>query len=556
MAPHSNTAGGLPPVEPDPLIGQVLGGRFQLLEVAGRGAMGTVYLASHTVLPRQFAVKVLKPSLAKSAEFVGRFRREAIAASRIDHPNVVTLFDFGQLDNGPVYLVMEFLKGVGMDEVLGHQRRLPLNRALPILVQLADALDCAHDVQVVHRDLKPQNILLTEKRRRRDVVKILDFGVAKLFGPQENDDRITLQGQIFGTAEYMFPEQAQAQELDGRSDIYSVGCIAYELITGDPPFVGKHPMEVIKAHLKEPAAPPSTKLRDLPVPAALDGLILRCLAKDPDERYQTGAELCQDLLRVQNLLVGMAAEIAGSFRPAGQTPDPTPTGATGLNPSLVSGTFPATAPRPLAVSGRGMQLTSQPGQPQSEQLREEFHLVLRELAMALVQAALCPPQTAEALGRLLVAEEELVGLTGTIALTEQGFDRLRFDYGQKEKRLRTAIMDLRMDRAKVQGQLQAAPDQAAALQSAVDDLTFQIGVLTRRTQEVLEERGTQIRELDTQVTHHRAARQEREREVHEIYQQILAEIEAWRPRARTAGLLELYARLDAARARIDAARAG
>ncbi|MFH1130112.1 MAG: serine/threonine-protein kinase, partial [Pseudomonadota bacterium] len=165
------------------MIGASVGGRLEIVRVLGQGGMGTVYEAKHKTLPRKFAVKILHEDLAGERD-VERFRREAIASARLDHPNIIYITDFGQLENGSLYLVMEFLEGIGLDEVLSRQFRLPMTRALPILAQVADGLDHAHYMKVVHRDLKPENIQLSEVRGRKDVVKIFDFGIAKLQMPE------------------------------------------------------------------------------------------------------------------------------------------------------------------------------------------------------------------------------------------------------------------------------------------------------------------------------------------------------------------------------------
>ncbi|MCC6748184.1 MAG: protein kinase [Deltaproteobacteria bacterium] len=541
------------------LIGTVLSGRFQVVRVIGQGGMGTVFEAHHTTLPRRYAIKVLRQELAHNRDFVERFRREAIAAARVEHPNVIHISDFGQMESGALYLVMEYLEGIGLDEVLSRNVRLPLNRTLPILAQLADALDHAHRMQVVHRDLKPENILLTDIRDRKDVVKLLDFGIAKVLSPDVYHSSLTSHGQVFGTAEYMSPEQATGEPADGRADLYAVGCLAYELITGNPPFVGP-PVTVLQAHVHQAVAPPSTRLKDHPLPPGLDALVLRCLAKDPAKRYQTGAELRQELLRLRAFLFTLGAELTtpppdththrkvsrkamaeGWQSLGGRVPELLTAGAVGLAP--VAGELAATpAPGP-----------AQPAVDPDE-LRESLHQVLRELSIALIQAALFPAETSEALERLLVIEEENASLTGTIALAEQNFDRIRFEFGQREKRFRHAIMDLTMARAQVKGRATLDPALAADLQPQIVDLNFQIGELTKRCQELDTERAAQIRELDAEIKRYKEGRLEREQEAAEIYHALLTQVEALRPAAQAEPLPALYARLDEHRAALEAAR--
>ena len=535
------------------LTGQIVGGRFEIVRMIGQGGMGAVFEARHETLPRKFAIKILRPELAQSPEFVQRFRREAIAAGRIEHPNVVYITDFGHMDDGSLYLVMEYLEGEGLDQVLSRHVRLPLSRAIPILAQIADALDAAHCVQVVHRDLKPENILLTEVRGRKDVIKIFDFGIARVRTAEFMGESLTMRGQVFGTAEYMSPEHATGEECDGRSDIYAVGCLAYELLTGEPPFSGE-PMHVLQAHVNRPVTPPSMRLKDHPVPSAYDALVLRCLAKDPAQRYQSASELRQDLLKIRGLLFSMGADIARADRSmpsspsvkhltqgwrslGGQVPE---LFSSGNDPVVVNRTTLATDQRQGAVGN-------------IEQLHEDFHDILRELAMSLVQALMASKDITEALERLLAVEEEIASLTGTIALSEQNFDRIRYEYGQREKRLRYAIFDLTMERAQVEGRAKAAPEQASALQPQIDDYAFQINELQKSVQKIVDEKSLEIQELDQQVKEYRNVRQQRELEGSSIYEMLHAQVEALRPSAQQPEILQLYGRLDGLRQVMGAA---
>lgn len=537
-------------------VGKVIGGRFEIVRLLGQGGMGAVYEARHQTLPRRFAIKILRPELAASRDFVERFRREAVASARIEHPNVIYITDFGSMNDGSLYLVMEFLQGEGLDEILGRAGRLPLSRAIPILAQVADALDAAHSVDVVHRDLKPENILLSEVRGHKDMVKIFDFGIARVRTP-EFSEMLTMRGQVFGTAEYMSPEQAMGEECDGRSDLYAVGCLAYELVTGDPPFTGQ-PVKVLQAHVSKEPAPPSTRLRDHPIPAAFDALVLRCLAKDPNDRYDTGAEVRQDLLKLRGMLYSMGAQLSSRERATGKVSVVSPEHMSEGWRSL-GGRLPEifTSARDPLIARRGSVTAAQQRAAAAiniDALHDQLHDILRELAIALVQALLAPAETSEALERLLAIEEEIASLTGTIALSEQNFDRIRYEHGQREKRLRYAIFDLGMERAQLEGRSQADPSQTQALLAQIADLQFQIEQLDRSAAEVAEERSLQIQELDREVQGYREAKESREQEGAQIYQMLHSQIEALRPAAEGHEVLELYAKLDAARQEIEGAR--
>jgi serine/threonine protein kinase len=273
------------------MIGQILDGRYRVLSQLGRGAMGEVYLAEHLHLGRREALKVLHPSLASDPQFVSRFRREARATNRLSHPNIVSVHDFGQLPDGRFYLAMEYAEGESLSRVLATVGRLPLVRALYLLHQLAAAVDHAHQRGVVHRDLKPDNLVLVQKRGRTDLLKVLDFGIAKIVAPDYQESLgVTPKGEVFGTPAYMAPEQFRGEGVDPRCDLYSVGCIAYEIITGALPFVGRK-MELMHAHATRVPTAPSVRAPEAGLPAELDALVLRCLEKQPLRRFPTGADL-------------------------------------------------------------------------------------------------------------------------------------------------------------------------------------------------------------------------------------------------------------------------
>jgi len=526
------------------MIGKVVGGRFLIERLIGKGGMGAVYEARHEVLPRKFAIKILRPDLSRDTIFIERFRREAIASSRVDHPNVIHITDFGAMDDGAYYLVMEYLEGTGLDQLLSRYTRISIHRALPILIQVADALDSAHRVNVIHRDLKPENILLCEVRGQQDFVKLLDFGIAKMQTPEFANNALTLKGQVFGTAEYMSPEQAIGGKLDGRADIYAVGCLAYELLTGNPPFTGE-PIHILRAHVKETPAPPSSALREHHIPPPLDALVLRCLAKEPADRYQTGAELRQAILRMRALLFSMSDEDIASQQ---RTPETGPRqklteGWHSLDGAIPSIPLPSTLDQVMEAAPATVTAPQQPASS-PEKLREEYHDVLKELAIALVQAALASADASESLSRLLILEEQITSLAGTIALAEQNFDRIRFDFSQREKKLRHAILDLSMSRAKVQGQAAVTGMIPADLQGHLDDLSFQITALSGRCDELAQERDAEIGVLANEVQEYRRSREEMEQECAEIYQALHAQVEALRPGATDPALAGIYGRLD------------
>ena len=278
----------------DPFIGTVVGGRYRIVSRIGVGGMGAVYRAEHTMMRRDLAIKVLLPELGGKEEFVRRFEREAESASRLTHPNIITVTDFGHTPEGSLFLVMEFLAGESLSDAI-HAGPMPTERALAIHRQILRALEHAHAAGVVHRDLKPENIMLVERDGQRDVVKILDFGIAKVTQPQSGGESLTQAGVIFGTPEYLSPEQALGEAVDARADIYAAGIILYEMLAGRRPFENEDKVKIISMHLAH--APP--RIRDVSptvdVPLPLEQAVMQSLEKSREHRFATATAFLQAL---------------------------------------------------------------------------------------------------------------------------------------------------------------------------------------------------------------------------------------------------------------------
>ena len=271
------------------LTGQLLDDRYRIVRKTGAGSMGDVYEAIDRQRDQRVAVKVLKPERAHRGVFLDRFVREARSASMVRHPNVVEIHEVGQVADGPIYFVMEFLEGEDLSAVLRREYRLPWSRCRNILHQMASALQAAHERGIVHRDIKPSNcLLLAGTDRGVDRVKLVDFGVAKL-GVDMVSKELTSAADVVGTVLYMSPEQAQGMPADARSDVYALGVMAYEMATGRVPFPGKDIFKVMARHLRTPPTPPRQAAPDLPIEA--ERVILRALAKRPEERFSSMAEL-------------------------------------------------------------------------------------------------------------------------------------------------------------------------------------------------------------------------------------------------------------------------
>jgi serine/threonine-protein kinase len=278
----------------DPLIGKTLAGKYRVDARLSVGGMGAVYRGTHILMDKTVAIKVLRPSLAADEKIVARFSREARAASRISHPNALSVTDFGEDEDGIVFLVMEYLSGKTLKQVIREEGPLPLGRTVDILRQVGDALAAAHAQNVVHRDLKSDNIMLLTTSVG-DHAKVLDFGIAKINEPEgEFDTGLTAPNLVIGTPQYMSPEQcSQESEIDARSDIYSFGVILYEMLVGHVPFGGDSPTMVMMKHLQDPVPSVLDERKDLP--PSIGRVVARAMAKLPANRYQTINELIEDL---------------------------------------------------------------------------------------------------------------------------------------------------------------------------------------------------------------------------------------------------------------------
>jgi eukaryotic-like serine/threonine-protein kinase len=291
----------------DALIGTLLAGKYRIDSLLNEGGMGSVYKGTHVMMDKTVAVKVLRPSLAADEKIVARFSREARAASRISHPNAISVTDIGEDENGIVFLVMEYLSGQTLKQLIRDEGPLPLPRIVEITRQIGDALAAAHAQGVVHRDLKSDNIMLLDTTTVGDHAKVLDFGIAKINEPDgEFDGGLTAPNLVIGTPQYMSPEQcSQDSEIDHRSDIYSLGVILYEMLVGHVPFSGDSATMVMMKHLQEPVPSVLEERNDVPPP--ISRVVARAMAKVPGNRYQTIPELIEDLTIASGMIVPVPA---------------------------------------------------------------------------------------------------------------------------------------------------------------------------------------------------------------------------------------------------------
>jgi serine/threonine-protein kinase len=278
-------------------IGKEIAGQFRILQRIGSGGMGAVYKAEQPDMNRFVAIKILHPKYVSRPDLVSRFRREARAMSHLSHPNTARVYMYGQLDDGACYIVMEYLEGKNLAQITRAETMLQPARAVNIMVQVCGALEEAHRQGMVHRDLKPENIFLTSQGGIADFPKVLDFGLAKVTQREMRPGSLILtqEGMVFGTPEFMSPEQARGQPLDARSDIYSLGCILYEMLTGKLPFDAAQPMDYLALQIRGTPIPLSQRIPNLRLPDGLDLVVMQTIEKDPDKRPASAADFAHAL---------------------------------------------------------------------------------------------------------------------------------------------------------------------------------------------------------------------------------------------------------------------
>jgi len=279
-------------VQSEDLLGQIVADRYHILKKLGEGGMGTVYLAEHVKMGRKSALKVMNPGMNTDPDAIARFNREASNASRLSHPNICGIYDFGETSDGMIYLAMEFIEGSSLTSLIEKAGQLPAPRAASIVHQTADALQVAHDAGIVHRDLKPDNIMVTKNRDGSDLVKVVDFGIAK--ASSSDAQKVTKTGMVVGTPEYMSPEQLAGDKLDGRSDLYSLGLVAFNCLTGGLPFAAETAQEAMIMRLTDHPRKLADVRPDIVWPEALQATLDRALARDADDRYQSAAQFGRD----------------------------------------------------------------------------------------------------------------------------------------------------------------------------------------------------------------------------------------------------------------------
>jgi len=497
--------------------------------------MGEVYLVEHLSLGRREALKVLRSTM-DTPSLVTRFRREARATNRLQHPNIVAIHDFGRLPDGRFYIATEYAEGASLAQVLRQVGSFPVQRALPILIQLADAIDHAHSRGVIHRDLKPANLMLGEERGHSDQLKVLDFGVAKILSPDDAESVLaTGQGEIFGTPAYMAPEQVIAKSDDPRIDIYAFGCIAFELVTGAPPFVGR-PLEVMSNQMWAPPRRPSEVVPQANIPPRLDEIILRCLEKSPSDRFQSGADLRAALAELRAGPAALAATQQlrrGHNASTGHeltTPDPGGRWGTGAG-------FEET------TAASGHSAADDIGRAATDDLsgddvRTAGQHLLVQLAEAIIDLGCSDFHLAISAASLAGTRGHLEMLVTRMEELERARDAVARRARENEARFRFALSELRFEL-----------DQARSHGMVDPDMEYQLEQLEDRMAELAGHAERELAAIDDAAIELAAERATREEEVALQFAALERQVDEAVPRFRGHPIIEdIYARLEQVRA--------
>ena len=291
------------------LVGSIVADRYRITKKLGEGGMGAVYLGEHVKMGRLSAIKVISKSMANDPEAIARFNREASNASRINQHNVCSIYDFGETDDGIIYLAMEFIEGEALTALIEREGVLAPKRAADILQQTANALDAAHELSIVHRDLKPDNIMIAKSREGADLVKVVDFGIAKAMGGDEEGQHVTKTGLVVGTPEYMSPEQLSGDQVDGRSDIYSLALVFFRTLTGTLPFQADTAQEIMIKRLTDEPMKLAEALPSASFPPALQQIMDRAMERMPSSRYSSAAEFGRDVVQAVSGMADTAPRV-------------------------------------------------------------------------------------------------------------------------------------------------------------------------------------------------------------------------------------------------------
>lgn len=487
------------------ILNTKVGEQITIAKPIGRGRLGAVYAGVHPVLARRFAIKILLPRLTRDDNVQRRLRRMVREASTVQHQCVVPMLDFGQLDDGRVYMVTDYVRGIQLTKVLERDGRFEVNRAIPILIQLAEALEAAHRLRVVHGDVKPNNILLFEEHDGSESLRLYDFKLMQALSSEPTAEDPLAHLRLYGNFDYLAPEQIDASRVDGLTDIYAFGAAAYRMLCGEPPFYGT-PEEVIQGHRSRDPVPPSRRAGAHDVTPELDAIVLRCLEKKAEERFKSMDEVSRELQAM----------------------------------------LPKAEREPLddEITGRWkieeVQQEQEPPLPDSPaRLRRLFYDTLLKLAehVAAEEAGTEEMQYAlSAIGRI---KEEVSAIGAQNAVTENRFEDIRRELRERESTLRYAIIDLNLAKADMQDRDPGDEE--------LRDVEFQIAELERSLTKLEEQRAERFAGLNEQLRKNRERLKSMEQEMAAHYRRLYAHLDEARVNVSTDEGRTLYRLLERCR---------
>jgi serine/threonine protein kinase len=488
------------------ILNTKIGEQITIVKPIGRGRLGTVFAGVHPVLARRFAVKVLLPRLTKDDNVVRRLRRMVREASTVQHNAVVPLLDFGTLEDGRVYLTMDFIRGIQLTKALDRDGRFEAKRAAPQLAQLADALEAAHALRVFHGDVKPNNILLSEERDGSESLHLYDFKLMQALAGEPTDEDPLAHLRLYGYFDYLAPEQINNTRVDGRADIYAFGALAYRMLCGEPPFFGT-PEEVIQGHRSRDPVPPSRRAGVQDVPSELDAIVLRCLEKRPEDRFKTMDEVSRELraLMPKPAVEGQEEEITGRWK------------------------LPEVE-----------QEVEEPLPESPARLRQLFYDTLIELAEHVANEGGTGEELIHELSAVKRIKDDASQVAGEAAITENRFEDIRRELRERESTLRYAIIDLNLAKADLQDR---GPED-----SDLKDIEFQIAELERSLSELEGQRAERFDKLNAQLKTSRERLKEMELEIAVHYRRLYSILDEARPDVQTDEARKLYRLLERCRA--------
>lgn len=491
------------------ILNKKVGEPITIVKPIGRGRLGTVFAGVHPVLARRFAIKVLLPRLTKNDSVQRRLRRLVREASTVQHPGVVPLLDFGNLEDGRVYLTMDFIRGIQLTKVLDRDGRFELPRAIPLLVQLADALEAAHALRVFHGDVKPNNILLSEERDGSESLRLNDFKLMEALSGDPTAEDPLAHLRLYGNFDYLSPEQINSTRVDGRADVYAFGAVAYRMLCGEPPFFGT-PEEVIQGHRGRDPVPPSRRAGVDDVPSELDEIVLRCLEKRPEDRFKTMDEVSRELQAM------MPSTTPG-------VPDEETTGRWKLK----------------EAEEEEEQEVEEPLPESPAKLRQLFYDTLIDLAEHVAKQGKSGDELGHELASVKRIKDDASQVASEAAITENRFEDIRRELRERESTLRYAIIDLNLAKADLQDR---GPDD-----KDLKDIEFQISELERSLAELEGQRAERFERLNEQLKRSRDRLKEMEQEIAVHYRRLYAFLDDARSEIHTDMARGLYRLLERCR---------